>query len=374
MRNSKKECNWFLCGLQINFIDFVFNKLVEAIAGQKSSYNFIFIGACLKYLLSILESIKYLHHKNSDLEKENSQILQTVIFSKDFCRTIKKCFVLFKKVPRNPVNITLIKLNDLFFQMLNNYSKKKIFSITQKSEKIDENFEEETIQMQKKLKIKERRFTYLTELGIFLDFDIINVHIEYLKQSSFPLKSKNFKLCILNFIRRIIEDLNAKWMFYQMDYLDILCEFYFNKDRFFVKDEICEGIRELISYIFKGIREVCEINSLFPVEMLFRFNNFSVKENILTNYTGIKQIGNYEDVELEFNEEDYDFESENEIKDQVGKDKIQVGNEKKINEVVVLNKNKENEEIVNLEVGDENKEEKKKEIVEIINLKKKKNR
>ena len=392
IKNSKKECNWFLCGLQINFIDFVFNKLVEAIAGQKSSYNFLFIGSCLKYLLSILESIKFLHLKNSEVEKENSQILQTVIFSKDFCRTIKKCFILFKKVPRNPVNITLIKLNDLFFQMLNNYSKNKIFSVTQKTEQIDEipDYEEENLQMEKKLKIRERRFTYLTELGIFLDFDIINVHIEYLKQSSFPLKSKNFKISILNFIRRIIEDLNAKWMFYQMDYLDIFSQFYFNKDPFFKKDEICEAIRELISYIFKGVREVCEINSLFPVEMLFRFNSFSVKENILTNYTGIKQIGKEDDeiIDLEFNEDDYDFESENDNKENKKTNKKiiteKITNEKKIdndnkNDLEIIEVKKDNKNITEI-IDEDNKnkiEEEKKENddeEEIIVFKKKKNR
>lgn len=40
---------------------------------------------------------------------------------------------------------------------------------------------------------KEKRFTFLTELGMFLDFDIVNIHVQHLSEKEFCRRSNDFK-------------------------------------------------------------------------------------------------------------------------------------------------------------------------------------
>lgn len=86
----------------------------------------------------------------------------------------------------------------------------------------------------------------------------------------------------------IVEDLQAKWIFYQMDFISIFYLFLTNDDPFHQRDSVCKEIKKTIRVIFQGVQETQKVNSLFFVEMLFRFPNFSIKENILSNYQGIR--------------------------------------------------------------------------------------
>lgn len=57
---KKKRCTWFLSGLQILFIDFVFNKLNDALDNNKSNINYFFVFSAINYLEKLLNSVKYL--------------------------------------------------------------------------------------------------------------------------------------------------------------------------------------------------------------------------------------------------------------------------------------------------------------------------
>ena len=70
-----KNVNWFLAGLQLSFIDFVYNKLQDAFENEKTKSNFFFIFSALEYFVAVLKSIKFLHTQKDIGSKQNKEIL-----------------------------------------------------------------------------------------------------------------------------------------------------------------------------------------------------------------------------------------------------------------------------------------------------------
>lgn len=56
--------------------------------------------------------------------------------------------------------------------------------------------------------------------------------------------------------------------------------------------------------IFKEVKEGCKMNKMLPVEMLFRFKDFNIKEKILSNYKGIRSDLKEEKLILDITDEE----------------------------------------------------------------------
>lgn len=61
-------------------------------------------------------------------------------------------------------------------------------------------------------------------------------------------------------MRRIIEDLNASWVFYQIDFLEILFKFTSNKDPIIKMDQVSKEIKKLALDIFGEVRKYSKKN------------------------------------------------------------------------------------------------------------------
>ena len=88
---------------------------------------------------------------------------------------LRKAFSLFEKVPKNYLNQLLIQITDLYFQMLNHFSKDQIITVKKRNiqDKDDNIPESEFYDMERRFKMKEKQFNYLSELATFLDFSLI---------------------------------------------------------------------------------------------------------------------------------------------------------------------------------------------------------
>lgn len=63
-------------------------------------------------------------------------------------------------------------------------------------------------------KTREKHLTYLSELGIFLDYNIVNIYVRRIMDVQFTIETQEFKEYVTKFFRRIIVDLKAEWIFY----------------------------------------------------------------------------------------------------------------------------------------------------------------
>lgn len=89
--------------------------------------------------------------------------------------------------------------------MLTDFGTSKILKIKNKiKDEVPDDEEMNLEDIRKLAKFKEKKFTYLSELGIFLDFDIVSIYVSYLNDENFDFKSHDFQEAVYSFMLRII--------------------------------------------------------------------------------------------------------------------------------------------------------------------------
>ena len=87
---------------------------------------------------------------------------------------------------------------------------------------------------------------------------------------------------VFGFIKRIVNDLNAEWIFYQIDYLTIFQEILSND--LVIATKRLKDYTNIIIKIVQSFFKKLETNSFLLVESFFRYNDFRQKDLILNNY------------------------------------------------------------------------------------------
>lgn len=87
-----------------------------------------------------------------------------------------------------------------------------------------------------------------------------------------------------------------------MDFINTMYIFYENRDYLIRNDKICRKIKELFKEIFDQLKKLYFKNKLLPVELLFRFISFEHKENVLSNYKGVRQELKEEKINIEIDQ------------------------------------------------------------------------
>lgn len=283
---------WLVRCVGIVYIDIAYRKLTDELSKKKKEANYLVASSCYEYLYQVLRVTKWFSENESSIFKQNAKILEKILFTKDFTKVFRDLFELFGNRPPK----LLILGPTFFYGLLANFGKNKI--LTLKTQKVieddvpdyDEENEDGEFAYQDRVVYKERRFNYITEISAFVNPTVIAGYLDYLSEEKIIFNTKEINRAILNFLTMVIEDLSATWSFYQMDFLQKLEAFITGQETLIKTDELLELIKKKVLFIFSEFHKACLKNTLLPVESLFRFRNYSEKENILNNYTGLNQI------------------------------------------------------------------------------------
>jgi len=83
---------------------------------------------------------------------------------------------------------------------------------------------------------KQRKFNYLSELAIFAEYETIRKMLHLVRGEQMMFNDKALNEAVFGFFRRIVHDLNAEWIFFQMDYLHIFNQIVSNEQILANKD------------------------------------------------------------------------------------------------------------------------------------------
>jgi hypothetical protein len=115
---------------------------------------------------------------------------------------------------------------------------------------------------------KQRKFNYLSELAIFAEYETLRKVLFFIRGEDILWNHKDLNESIFSFVRRIVNDLNADWLFFQMDYLSLFNTILQNAQISNNKDfkEYTSLLTKIVQSFFKKL----EGNSFLLVESLFR--------------------------------------------------------------------------------------------------------
>ena len=287
------ECDWYTSAAQIMIVDFIFKKVFDCLGMKKTRIDFNLLDSCVKYFERLFEAVTQMGQSNNEKYIDNAKIIERALFSKDISKMIKMCFKCYLAYPNYKTNISLINLADFYFSLLGAFTHNKVVTIrtqTIRDDYIPEDEEEENVKQ--KITYREKRFNFLTELANFVDSEIIQTYVGFLREPLYLKASSQFRKSIFNLLKALIEDLEAAWYFYQIDILDVFYDFCRIENGFIIKEEIYNRTKGLIISVFGVFREVMESNSLLFVESLFRFESHLTLSNILTNYNTVNGLPN----------------------------------------------------------------------------------
>lgn len=286
---QQEICDWYASAIQITILDFVYRRLIDCLSASKKDMNYPLLDSCVHYLLCLFEATKQLKNSNNERHVRNGTIVEKALFSKDVSKAVKLCFKLFLNFPNCATNTSLIKISDIYFYLLSDFSRNKLITI--RTQTIREDYmadDEENAELENKVIYREKKFNFLTELTNFVDVEILQIYMEFLREDLYIKTTDSFKSALYNFFKIIIEDLEAVWYFYQIDILTVFFDFVNIENSFIIKHEYFIRMKALIMTVFKSFREKMSTNTLLLIESLFRFDSHLTLSSILNNYSGFR--------------------------------------------------------------------------------------
>ena len=293
------QCEWYLSSIQISIVDFIYRNIVQILGFKKTEINYSTLESCINYFMFLLEAVKQLGQFPDENLVRNAKKLEEALFSKDISRMLKICFKTYSSYPNYKANVSLIKTADIFFSLLNDFAHNKVITI--RTQNIRDDYvadNEEDMEIQQKIGYREKKFNFITELTNFIDTNVVQSYIEFLKEKLYANASKALKSAIYNLLKLIIEDLEASWYFYQVDTIECFYEFCTLDNILITKETIYQQTKHLIMTVFGMYREKLQENNLLLVESLFRYESHSTLSNILNNYCNLKTEANELNVNL----------------------------------------------------------------------------
>jgi len=132
----------------------------------------------------------------------------------------------------------------------------------------------------------EKLFSFLNELADLVNYNVISNYCLLLKDFD-VFREKSLISFITSFFSRIVGQLKAEWVFFQVDYLNIF-------NMLLTNTEITTNIKfnpllDIIKKIIFKFFELGKTNHLLFVEALFRMPSYVAKDEILSNYEGFAE-------------------------------------------------------------------------------------
>lgn len=287
---------WVVRCVGVLYIDIACAKLQEELSKRKKEANYFLAGVCYMYLYEVLRATRFFCDHDTIPLKQNGKVLEKVLFGKDFTKIFRDLFELFGR--RSPRLIVLGPT--LFYRLLANQGRNKVLTLrTQKviEDDVPDTDEYDEEEGGERVIYQERRFNYTTEVSAFVTPAVIEGYLEWLRDDAVVTNPKEVNEAILDFLTMVMDDLSATWAFFQIDFLERLESFVTTQAAAIATDEVLALIRKKAINIFSEFQRCCILNPLLPVEIMFRWRNYSDKENILSNYSHVRIVNPADDAE-----------------------------------------------------------------------------
>lgn len=131
--------------------------------------------------------------------------------------------------------------------------------------------------------LEEKLFTFLNELASLANYDVVSNYCLLLRDLD-VLAQKQLVPFIASFFSRVMNQLKAEWIFFQVDYLNTF-------NALLTNTEVAANIKlspllDLIKKIVAKFFDLGRTNRLLFVEALFRVPSHVAKDEIVSNYEG----------------------------------------------------------------------------------------
>lgn len=130
----------------------------------------------------------------------------------------------------------------------------------------------------------EKSFNFISETASMVEYPVISSYCIMLRDLDI-LKEPTLVPFIANFFTRVVNQLKAEWIFFQVDYMNIFNEILQNSE--ITSNARFSALVEIIKKIVGKFFELSKTNHLLFVEALFRIPNRTMKEEILGNYEAV---------------------------------------------------------------------------------------
>ncbi len=134
----------------------------------------------------------------------------------------------------------------------------------------------------------EKQATFLSEVGNLADYPVVSNYCLILRDSDIFTDPALVPFAT-SYFSRIVNQLKAEWIFFQVDYLSTFHGLFQNQE--FTTNARYSPLFEILKKIVNKFFELSKINHLLFVEALFRIPNWTCREQILSNYQGFLQPG-----------------------------------------------------------------------------------
>lgn len=273
------KCHWLGHCLQFGVLDLLFVAWRKETHKHKSEISANCVQEHVRIFFLVLGCVKMLLGSAVAQENRNGVLLQKMIFSHDLAPLLKLSAAHLPVLEWKSV----MAAADLFFTMLGDFARDKIYTIRAPEELPDE--EEELLgQNSRGAALREKKMNYLTELARFIDYEWVKAHIDLLQEGKIDALTPQLLSVIVNLLRRVDEDIGANWIFFSADILATMDAFYTNNSPLVKAQPKCAEVKKQLLKIFDFFKKTFEKNSLLAVECLFTIRSFEAKEQVLSNY------------------------------------------------------------------------------------------
>lgn len=115
---------------------------------------------------------------------------------------------------------------------------------------------------------KQRKFNYLSELAIFAEYETLRKVLFYVRGEQILWNYSELNEAVFGFIKRIVNDLNADWIFFQMDFLNVFHAILSNEA--IVNNKNNKEYVTVMTKIVQGFFKLLEKNNFLLCESFFR--------------------------------------------------------------------------------------------------------
>ena len=269
---------------KMNFEYFFRSVILEFKKTARKEFNTRELHSSLKFCIQYFYIIKDLQSSTSEKSKKNAQILLQTVFYREISIICKKSFEYWRAGINDKEFLEdIVELSHITFKLLEEYSKGKHLTIrterVRKSNTQDVNDEFQDSETS----YHERQLNYIIEFSSLIEADIISKYCFLLQRYKDNREEVNTWVC--SFIKKVVIDCEADWIFFQLEYLQIFDDILSDKLAQYRYKEIYEISLMITERFFK----LFSTNTLLPVEALFRVREKRIKNLIVSNYTEVEQ-------------------------------------------------------------------------------------
>lgn len=274
--------------LKIENFEYLFKCfLLEFSKTSKKEYNAREFHSALKFCLQFLYCVKEMSESAHEEIKKNGQILLQNVFYHEISSVCRKAFSYWKDGVSPIAFLTdIVQFTHVAFKLLEDFSRGKALTVqttrlarrtNRREYEENEEFGQSDPEEGESL-YKERQLNFVAEFSLLADPEIIRKYCILVRNLRINTEFTNE--CVGKFLHRVVQDCEADWLLFQLDYLRDFYAVLGNRDNERLFPQLYATLRLVIKRFFALFQR----NSLLPIEVMFRFKDKGVVNEVLSNY------------------------------------------------------------------------------------------